>query len=123
MANGKLLISAEGKEIIDRLMAILNINHRPTIVKIALAKGIAISEGPEPIQSYPTKDNWLFGDGIIKGNEYLLFKHLIINEQQLQIEQDMIDKYFVHYIEKGLRELNRIEKEKNSLEDFRLALI
>lgn len=123
MANGKLTISAEAKEMVDRIMGTLEINQRPVVIKLAIAKGIAMSTGAEPPNSYNTSKGWSFDLSIIKEQELLLFKHLIINEQQRSITSEELDHYIEFYVEKGIRELVRIEEEKNSLEDYRLAIL
>lgn len=123
MANGRLTISAEAKEMIDRLMGTLEINQRPVIIKLAISKGIAISSGVEAPQTYSTSKGWAFDLSIIKEQELLLFKHLIINEQQQSLESEELEEYIIYYIEKGIRELIRIEENKNSLEDYRLAIL
>ena len=123
MANGRMTISLEAKDMIDSIMGTLEISQRPTVIKLALAKGIAIADGPQTPKSFSTSKGWAFDLSIIKEQELLLFKHLIINEQQRIIDSEELENYIVYYIETGVRELIRIEREKNSVEDYRLAIL
>lgn len=45
MSNRRMLLSQEGKEILDTVADVLEVG-RPIAIKIALAKGLAISDGP-----------------------------------------------------------------------------
>lgn len=123
MGNSKFNISIEAKDIIDTLKITLEINDTPTIIKLALAKGISMLNGPQPIQKFESKGNWLVPENIIRDNEYLLFKHLIINEYQMIFKDNEINKYFAYLIEIGTRELNKIMQEKAALQDIRIAIL
>jgi len=125
MGNSKFHISKEAKDIIDSLKVILNIDDTPIIVKLALAKGIAILQTKEPIDQEITKDKekWLVPENIIKDRDYLLFKHLIINEYDMVISDKDINKYFAYFIERGARELQKVEQAKNSFEDIHVSIL
>ena len=125
MGNSKFYISKEAKDIIDSLKVILNIDDTPIIVKLALAKGIAILQTKEPIDQEITKDKekWLVPENIIKDRDYLLFKHLIINEYDMVISDKDINKYFAYFIERGARELQKVEQAKNSFEDIHVSIL
>ncbi len=122
MGNSKFHISKEAKDIIDSLKVILEIEENPPIVKLALAKGISLLKGPQEISKYPTEGQWLVPENIIKDDEFLLFKHLLINEYKQIFSNSEIHKYFAYMIEMGSRELKRIDEEKSSIEDFRTAI-
>lgn len=122
MSNKKLNISAEGKNILDEFCEILEI-ERPDTIKLALAKGIAITNGPTEITDFPSSKKWTVPEGIIKSNDYLLFKHLIFNEQKKTFTEEELSKQMVYFLEIGLRELQKIKKAKNSLEDIRLSIL
>lgn len=79
MSNRRMLLSQEGKEILDTVADVLEVG-RPIAIKIALAKGLAISDGPVDENYMQWKNKWTIPDNIIKEKEFLLFKHLIINE-------------------------------------------
>lgn len=122
MANRKMMLSEEGKTILDTIVDALEID-RPTAIKIALAKGIATSKGPDNEEYSGGKNKWTIPDAIIKDKEYLLFKHLIINEIDEQLSDEEVQKYMLHYIENGLRKLEEIHQHKTSMEDFRLSIL
>ena len=122
MGNSKFYISKETKEMIDSLKMILEINENPPLIKLALSKGISLLNGPEDISKRESEGQWLVPENIIKDDEFLLYKHLIINEYQTVFSNSEIHKYFSYLIDKGACELIRIEKEKSPLEDFKIAI-
>ncbi|MED4027946.1 hypothetical protein P4672_16975 [Priestia megaterium] len=122
MSNRRMLLSEEGKQILDRVVDSLEC-ERPMAVKIALAKGISISEGPVSEQYSLGKNKWTIPDNIIKDKEFLLFKHLIINEVSTPLADDDLHKHMLAFIEKGLRKLEDDLENKTSMEDFRLRII
>ncbi|KKK39220.1 hypothetical protein WQ57_05510 [Mesobacillus campisalis] len=122
MSNRRMSLSEEGKEILDRLADSLEI-ERPMAVKVALAKGLSISNGPI-LEDFPDgKNKWVIPDGIIKDKEFLLFKHLIINEVNNPLDDSDLHKHMLLYIEKGLRILKIELTNKTSMEDPRLAIL
>lgn len=123
MGNSKFYISKEAKDLIDSLKVILNIDETPTIVKLVLAKGIASLKTAVPVEKIGGKDQWLVPENIIKDRDYLLFKHLIINEYETVISDQEINKYFSYLIEQGAAELKKVENEKTSFEDIRVAIL
>ncbi|MGG3563175.1 hypothetical protein ABES03_16405 [Neobacillus rhizosphaerae] len=122
MANRRMSLSQRGKEILDKIAETLEID-RPMAVKIALAKGISISTGPVLEVYDGGQDKWTIPDNIIKDKEFLLFKHLIINEVNLALDEPDLNKHMLAFIEKGLRRLNDDLKNKTSMEDFRLTIL
>lgn len=122
MGNKKLHISAEGKLLIDEISSVLDFS-RPDTLCFAIAKGISMSTGPAFIETFDLKNKWELGENVIDGQNYLLFKHLIIQEQQKIMNEDEISKYMAHYIELGVRKLNEIKKDKASIENLRLLLL
>ena len=122
LTNRRMLLSEEGKEILDNIAAVLEI-ERPMAIKIALAKGISISEGVVIEDYNDGKNKWTIPDNIIKDKEFLLFKHLIINEVNMPLNEDELHKHMLAFIEKGLRKLKNDLKNKTSLEDFRLKIL
>lgn len=125
MGNSKFYISKEAKDIIDSLKVILNIDDTPVIIKLALAKGIATLQTTENINQEFTKDKekWLVPENIIKDRDYLLFKHLIINDYNMVISDKDINKYFAYLIERGARELQKVEQAKTSFEDIHVSIL
>jgi len=122
MANKRMILSEEGKEILDLITNILEV-ERPMAVKIALARGLAISTGPVNEEFHMGFNRWTIPDNIIKEKEFLLFKHLVINELNESLDDEEIHKHLIKYIEKGLRKLKEDYEQKSSLEDFRLMMI
>ncbi|USL34829.1 hypothetical protein [Priestia megaterium] len=122
MSNRRMSLSEEGKTILDRIVDSLEC-ERPMAVKIALAKGISNSEGPVSEQYTGGKNKWTIPDNIIKDKEFLLFKHLIINEVNESLNDDDLHKHMLAFIEKGLRGLKEDLENKTSMEDFRLRII
>lgn len=120
MANKRMLLSAEGKEILDTLTAALEL-ERPTVVQIALAKGIASDESS--IKEYETKNKWTIPDNIIKNKDFLLFKHLIIQHAEHALNDDELHKYMIAFIEDGLRIMQVLNNNKTSMQDLRLLIL
>ncbi|MBD8522731.1 hypothetical protein [Lysinibacillus fusiformis] len=123
MGNIKFNISKEAKDIIDSLKVILDINDTPTIIKLTLAKGIATMAPNDSMQKFLGSGNWLVPENIIKDRDYLLFKHLIINDLNKVISDKDINEYFAFYIEKGARALQEIIEHKTSFDDLRILLL
>ncbi|WP_419883514.1 hypothetical protein ACN6MY_08165 [Peribacillus sp. B-H-3] len=121
MSNKRMLLSEEGKKIVDLIAESLEV-ERPMAIRIALAKGIAVSSGSIN-ENYTGGNRWTIPDSIIKDKEFLLFKHLIINETNKSLNDEELHKYMLMYIEKGLRTLRDILKNKTSMEDFRLSIL
>ncbi|WP_077622434.1 DndE family protein [Sediminibacillus massiliensis] len=121
MSNRRMNLSEKGKQILDVITDQLEID-RPTAIKIALAKGIQVTNEPVK-EEFTSKNKWTIPDNIIKGNDFLLFKHIIFNEVKKQVDDDQLHEYMLSYIEKGLRVINDIHNDKASMEDFRLSLL
>lgn len=122
MANRRMNLSGTGKEILDLLCEVLEID-RPQGVKIALAKGIAKANGEIEDDFKDGKTKWTIPDNIIKDKEFLLFKHLIINELQNSLNEDEIHQNMLMYIEYGLRIIKREVDNLSSLEDYRIIVL
>ena len=123
MGNSKFNITKEAKDIIDSIKVILEIDDTPSIIKLALAKGIATCDPSAAIEKVNGDGYWLVPENIIRDKDYLLFKHLIINEYQTVISDQEINKYFAFLIEKGARELQHREQNKTSFEDIYVAIL
>jgi hypothetical protein len=122
MSNRRMSLSETGKKILDMIAESLEV-ERPMTVKIALAKGLSISNGPD-LEEYSGGNNkWVIPDNLIKDKEFLLFKHLIINEVNKPLNDDELHKHMLAFIEKGLRQLDDDLKNKTSMEDIRLSIL
>ncbi|MCM2603460.1 hypothetical protein NDQ57_01915 [Rossellomorea marisflavi] len=122
MSNKRMNLSQEGKQMLDEVAELLEID-RPQSVKIALAKGISISQSEPNLDPINGGNKWTIPDNVIKDQEFTLFKHLIINEAQRSLNDDELHQYMLAYIEQGLREIKRINESKTSMEDIRLMII
>ncbi|KRF01091.1 hypothetical protein ASG89_26140 [Paenibacillus sp. Soil766] len=123
MSNRKRNLSGSGKEILESLCDALEI-ERPLALKIALAKGITQGVKNEGLEQFKdNKDKWTIGEGLIKDKDYILFKHLIINEQNQALNDDEVSDFFLLYIEVGLRVIKRNLTDQTSLEDFRIKIL
>lgn len=120
MSNRRMLLSAEGKEILDTLTAALELD-RPTVVHIALAKGIASED--TSLNEFDSKNRWTIPDNIIKDRDFLLFKHLIIQKANRILDDDELHKYMIIFIENGLRIMQRLNDSKTSMQDLRLLIL
>lgn len=123
MGNSKFNISKEAKEIIDTLKVSLDINDTPSVIKLGLAKGISLLDRSEEPKKYDSSGSWLVPENIIKDRDFLIFKHLIINELNKVINDTEINKYFAFYIEKGLREIQTQIDNKTSFDDIRVLIL
>lgn len=122
MSNRRMQLSEEGKEILDLIANSLEV-ERPTAVKIALSRGLAVSNGPITTEFDGGKNKWTIPDNIIKDKEFLLFKHLIINEVNMSLNDDELQKHMIAFIEEGLRKLKVDYDSKTSMEDLRLTIL
>ena len=120
MANKKLNLSKEGKELLEEVKDSLDL-ERALVLKVALAKGISSEE--EFKFDMTSSPKWTIPDNIIKDNEFLMFKHLIISKNSTSFEDNELQNKILFYIEKGVRVLNNELNEKNSLEDSRLVIL
>lgn len=92
MSNKRMQLSEEGKEILDLIANSLEVD-RPAAVKIALSRGLAVSNGPIITEFNGGKNKWTIPDNIIKDKEFLLFKHLIINEVNQSLSDEELHKH------------------------------
>lgn len=122
MSNRRMYLSEEGKSLLDLLANTLEVD-RPIALKIALSKGLALANGPVKEEFPGGKNKWTIPDNIIKDKEFLLFKHLIINEVNSPLDDDELHKHMTGFIETGIRYLQKQYESKNSLEDFRLSIL
>ena len=122
MSNRKMILSGAGKELLELLRDALEV-ERAQAIKIALAKGIANANSMLNTEYHDVGKKWPIPDGIIRGNDYLLFKHLIINEQERSLNEDEVNDFMLLYIEHGLR-ITKLEMDNlTSLEDYRLSIL
>ncbi|WP_079478857.1 DndE family protein [Halobacillus salinus] len=120
MANKKMSLSKDGKELLDELTYSLDLD-RPLVIKMALAKGISTSESID--FDYSSTPKWTIPENIIRNEEFLMFKHLVISNKGKELSEDDLNKSMSYFIEKGVRVLNDSVNNKNSLEDSRFVIL
>jgi len=120
MANKQLSLSKEGKDLLDIVTSDLSID-RPLTIKVALAKALSSTMTVSVDTSSVPK--WSIPEGIIKNEDYLLFKHLIFEHESRALDDSELNKQFLFLIEKGIRILNKEIRSKNSLQDSRSAIL
>ncbi|UGB33144.1 hypothetical protein [Metabacillus sp. B2-18] len=122
MSNRRMSLSGSGKEILDQMSQLLEI-ERPHGIKIALAKGISKFDGNFDIDYRDSKDKWNIPDNIIRDREYLLFKHLIIQEVQRPLNDEEITQFMLYFIEFGLKTVQEEINNMSSMEDYRITVL
>ncbi|KAB7707116.1 hypothetical protein F9802_08885 [Bacillus aerolatus] len=120
MSNRKMNLSKDGKDILDLAEAELEL-ERPLVIKVALAKGLSSEE--QTIVDASSTPKWTIPDNIIKNEEFLMFKHLIIHKANKPLNEEDVHKQMIFYIEKGLRLLKQSFQQKGSISDSRLAIL
>ncbi|MCM3001275.1 hypothetical protein ACTHSJ_26200 [Paenibacillus cellulositrophicus] len=113
-------LSYEGKQLLDYFADALSVD-RPFIMRLALAKGLSSNRNIE-IATQSDKNKWEIPD-FFNVDEYNLYSHIIINQVRRVLSAEEINNEILTQIEKGLRILDQIQKEKNSLDDLRLAIL
>jgi hypothetical protein len=123
MANGRMNLSQEGEEKLLKVMSELDLHdRRPDALKLAFVKGLVSIDGvPEKKER---KTSWVIPEGVVaRGEDYLVFKHLIIEKVGQPLDAKSIDDYMLRYIEEGLEVMvNEIES-LTSLDNYLLYLI
>lgn len=113
-------LSYEGKQLLDYFADALSVD-RPFIMRLALSKGLSSHRNIE-ITNQSDGNRWEIPD-FFNVDEYNLFSHIIINQARRVLSAEEINNEILKQIEKGLRILDQIQKEKNSLDDLRLAIL
>ncbi|MGN7177560.1 hypothetical protein LIS77_14415 [Cytobacillus firmus] len=118
MAGVKL--SKKGLLYLENIMTELEIElkDRPDAIRIAFAKGIASDSLPSDEKQEVSKFEFPISV-VAKGDEVLLFKHLIIEKYQEKIKDEELDKYILLFVEHGLltmyNEINKLTNMDNYL--------
>lgn len=123
MANGRMSLSIEGEEKLLKIMSELELNDkRPEALRLAFVKAIASLESlPE---KKDRKTRFVIPDGVVaRGNDYILYKHMIIEKVGEPLDAKSIDDYILRYIEEGIEiMINEIEG-LSDLDNYLLYLI
>lgn len=99
---------------------------RPFVVKLGLSTGIANSKGL--YKEFPPgceSNDWELGS-IISSDDFMIFKHLIINEAGISLSDSEIKKHMRMFIEHGIESLYLIwenHHDSGDLEDFKIKIL
>jgi hypothetical protein len=120
-SNGRITMSPEGQDLIREVSTELDISDRPLVLRIAFAKGLLHVQGePRDFGS----GGWTIPAGVIaRDDEYLLFKHLMINKLGRTIDEKEVDKYLLRFIEEGLRIMKSEIEEKSKFDNYLIQLV
>ncbi|MFC3800956.1 hypothetical protein [Cohnella sp. GCM10012308] len=115
MAHGRFSLTIEGEEKLFKLMSELDWNEkRPEALKLAYVKGLTFDSIPPKREGKKTKHE--VGSGVLaKGEEYMLYKHIMMEKLGEPLDESGFDDYMVRYIEQGL---DTICEEIDSLSDL-----
>ena len=105
-------LSYEGKQLLDYFADALSVD-RPFIMRLALSKGLSSHRNIE-ITNQSDGNRWEIPD-FFNVDEYNLFSHIIINQARRVLSAEEINNEILKQIEKGLRILDQIQKEKTRL--------
>jgi hypothetical protein len=112
-----MVLSSRGKEILDNYVSYLSI-QRPHVLRIAFARGLNL-DGASPTHQ---EKGWEIPD-IFSEEDLLLFKHLLIHKLKRDFSTDELTSEIVTTIEQGLRNMEQIYEERNTIDDLRMLLI
>ncbi|WP_058763157.1 hypothetical protein [Exiguobacterium chiriqhucha] len=98
---------------------------RPFVVKLSLMHGIENYSVTSELPSELSSGAWDMGS-IINGNDYLLAKHLIINELQEEVEDEKIIRdHMKRFIELGVAHISSLLESDDDIfeEEFLIKLL
>jgi hypothetical protein len=128
MANARIKLSKAGTERLDKVIAELSFletkDIRPKTLRIAFAKGISEANNQSNLPAY-NSGGWEIPAGVIaQGDDYLLFKHLMIDKLKYSLDgQKEIDEHLVRFIEFGLEVMDKEIDSLSNLDNFILHLV
>ncbi len=122
--NGRFKISKESTTILERVMVELGLeDNRPEALRLALAKGIVATKGKPP-ETNGSGGGFEVPQGVIaKDQEYLKYKHLIIEQIGHCINDNEVDRHIHLFIEYGLNVMNTEINNLSSLDNYLLYLM
>lgn len=123
MAHGRFSLTVEGEEKLIKLMSELNwTEKRPEALKLAFAKGL--SAETVPVEREGKKSDFVIGNGVIaKGEDYILYKHILIEKTGMTLDAKAVDDYIVRYIEQGLDLIMQEIDSLSELDNYFLYLV
>lgn len=111
--------------IISHLEHYIPKDPRPFVVKLSLMHGIENYSVTSELPSELSSGAWDMGS-IINGNDYLLAKHLIINELQEEVEDEKIIRdHMKRFIELGIAHIASLLESDDDIfeEEFLIKLL
>ena len=118
MAN---IIIPEGSDSkVDDLMGRMGVKQRPTILRIALSKGIIHQVGEPPNVDDKTKGREIPLTTLCPGNNLVVVKHCIIQKNNKYLEGRELNSYIRRYLVSGI---NYMWEEVNGLDELDNYLI
>jgi len=129
MDSKGIKLSQVSKDRIDNIIS--HLEHyvpkdpRPFVVKLSLMYGIENYSILSDLPSELSSGAWDMGS-IINGNDYLLAKHLIINELQKEIQDEKIIRdYMKKFIELGVAHIASLLESDDAIfeEEFLIKLL
>ncbi|MCT4784762.1 hypothetical protein ACFQO8_09690 [Exiguobacterium aestuarii] len=98
---------------------------RPFVIKLSLMHGIENHSISSELPTELSSSAWEMGS-IINGNDYLLAKHLIINELQKEIDDEKIIRdHMKRFIELGVKDIASLLESDDAIfeEEFLIKLL
>ena len=129
MDSKGIKLSHVSKDRIDNIIS--HLEHyvpkdpRPFVVKLSLMHGIENYSVTSELPSELSSGAWDMGS-IINGNDYLLAKHLIINELQEEVEDEKIIRdHIKRFIELGVAHIASLLESDDAIfeEEFLIKLL
>lgn len=123
MANGRMSLSIEGEEKLIKVMSQLELSEkRPEALRLAFVKGLVGTEGvPEKKER---KTRFVIPDSVVaRGDEYILYKHIIMDRVGEPLDAKSVDDYMLRFIEEGLEIMDREINSLSDLDNYMLYLI
>ncbi|MFD0672237.1 hypothetical protein [Cohnella sp. GCM10027633] len=120
MSSKRMILSARGKKILDDFVGYLSLT-RPQVLKLAFAKGYTnVNYATIPTDSM--EKGWEIPD-VFSEDDLLLFKHLIINKLERELDSSEMVQELLRCLEIGLYIFDQLYNERNSLDDLKMLII
>ncbi|PEJ58832.1 hypothetical protein CN692_07600 [Bacillus sp. AFS002410] len=126
MAIGKAKLSKQGFEILNKIMAEFDLpvaNQRPDTLRIAFAKGLVSEKKVDEPIALSEKSDFEFPLSVITKDDYLLYKHLIINKVGRTLEEKDIEKFILFFVEDGLQIMKSEVDQLSGMDNYLLFLV
>ncbi|ODG91569.1 hypothetical protein BED47_07620 [Gottfriedia luciferensis] len=98
-------------------------NQRPDTLRIAFAKGLVSDKNVEVPTVASEKSDFEFPLSVITKDDYLLYKHLIINKVGKALEEKDIEKFILFFVEDGLQIMKSEVNQLSGMDNYLLFLV